>query len=53
MWTGNPLQWLNDLDMLYLKNELYSNMGCRTNISVSPQRTALFTVSELVRELLK
>lgn len=52
MWTGDPVKWLNNLDMHYLKNELYSNMGLRIHVGISDVRKDIQSISELIKELL-
>ena len=51
-WSGNPLQWLNSMDVHALQNRLYANMNCQYAQGCSGQRDAYQKVSDIVKELL-
>lgn len=51
-WSGNPLQWLNDMDVHALRNRLYANMNCQYAQGCSGQRDACQRVSGLIKQLL-
>ena len=52
LWKGNPLQWLNDMDVYALKNQLYANMGSRYTMGLSGQRDAYQKVSQILKDIL-
>ena len=52
MWKGNPLQWLDDMDLYVLKNQLYANIGSRYSINSSGQRDAYLKISQIVKDIL-
>ena len=52
MWKGNPLQWLDDMDLYALKNQLYANMGSRYTMGLSGQRDAYQKISQIVKDIL-
>ena len=52
IWKGNPLQWLDELDLYALKNQLYANIGSGYAINSSGQRDAYQKISQIVKEIL-
>ena len=52
MWTGDPLKWLDDMDIFMLKNELYANLECKNAFGFSAQRDAYKKVSQILNDLL-
>lgn len=52
VWTGDPLKWLNDMDVFMLKHELYANLEYRNTSGYSMQRAAYQKVSQLLRSIL-
>ena len=52
MWKGNPLQWLNDMDVYALKNQLYANMDSRYTMGLSGQRDAYQKISQILKGIL-
>jgi len=52
MWKGDPLTWLDDMDVYMLKNELYTAIGSRYMYEPSEQREAFRKVSQIVRAVL-
>lgn len=52
MWRGNPLQWLDDMDLYALKNQLYANIGSRCTMGLSRQRDAYQKVTQIVKGIL-
>ena len=53
IWKGDPLSYLDNMDVYMLKNQLYANMGCSYNIGLSGQRSAYQKVAQVVREILR
>lgn len=52
MWKGDPMQWLDDMDLYALKNQLYANIGGRFVINSSGQRDAYQKLSQIVKDIL-
>ena len=52
IWKGNPLQWLDDMDLYALKNQLYANIGSRHSTNSSGQRDAYQKISQIVKDIL-
>lgn len=52
MWKGDPLSWLDDMDVYMLKNQLYASMGSRYMYEPGGQRAAFHKVSQLTKDLL-
>ncbi|MBD5161228.1 MAG: hypothetical protein HDT14_04280 [Oscillibacter sp.] len=52
MWKGNPQQWLDDMDLYALKNQLYANIGKQTALGRSGQRDAYQKVAQIVKDIL-
>ena len=52
MWDGDPLKWLNSMDVYMLKNQLYANMNCQYSSGCSGQRDAFQKVAQVVRDIL-
>lgn len=52
MWDGDPLKWLNNMDVHMLKNQLYANMNCQYSSGYSSQRDAFRKVAQIVRDIL-
>lgn len=53
IWKGDPLSYLDNMDVYMLKNQLYANMGCNYDITLSSQRSAYQHVAQVVREVLR
>lgn len=53
IWQGDPLRYLDNMDVYMLKNQLYANMGCNFDITLSSQRSAYQKVAQVVREILR
>ena len=51
-WTGDPLKWLDDMDIFMLKNEMYANLECKNTFGYSAQRDAYMKVSQMLRDIL-
>jgi len=51
-WSGDPLKWLNNMDIFMLKNELYANLACKNAVGCSAQRNAYQNVSKILMEIL-
>ena len=51
-WNGNPLKWLDSMDVHMLKNQLYANMNCQYSSGYSSQRDAFQKVAQVVRDIL-
>lgn len=52
MWNGDPLKWLNDMDVYMLRNQLYADMNCQYSSGRSGQRDAYQKVAQIVRDIL-
>ena len=52
MWNGDPLKWLNSMDVYMLQNQLFANMGCQYSSGCSSQRDALQKVAQVIRDIL-
>lgn len=52
MWNGDPLEWLDSMDVFMLKNQLYANMECQYHSGRSGQRDAFQKVAQIVRGIL-
>lgn len=52
MWKGDPLSWLDDMDVYMLKNQLYASMGSRYMYEPGGQRAAFHKVSQLTKDIL-
>lgn len=52
MWNGDPLKWLNSMDVYMLQNQLYANIGCQYSSGCSSQRDAFQKVVQVVRDIL-
>ena len=52
MWDGDPLKWLNSMDVYMLQNQLYTNMNCQYSSGLSGQRDAFRRVAQVVRDIL-
>lgn len=52
MWNGDPLKWLDSMDVYMLQNQLYANMNCQYSSGYSGQRDAFQKVAQIVRDIL-
>ena len=52
MWNGDPLKWLDNMDVYMLKNQLYADMECQYYSGRSSQRDAFQEVAQIVRDIL-
>ena len=52
MWDGDPLKWLDSMDVYMLKNQLYAGMNAQYASGGSGQREALQKVARIVRDIL-
>ena len=52
MLKGDPLSWLDDMDVYMLKNQLYASMGSRYMYEPGGQRAAFQKVSQITKDLL-
>ena len=52
MWKGDPLSWLDDMDVYMLKNQLYASMGSRYMYEPGGQRAAFHRVSQITKDIL-
>lgn len=50
LWNGDPLQWLNDVDLYMLKYELYAHMEGKT-ANRSAQRAAYSKLIDILKEI--
>ena len=52
MWKGDPLSWLDNMDVYMLKNQLYASMGSRYMLEPGGQRAAFQKVSQITKDIL-
>lgn len=52
MWNGDPLSWLDNMDVYMLKNRLYATMGSRYMYAPGGQREAFHKISQITRNIL-
>lgn len=52
MWKGEPLTWLDDMDVYTLKNQLYASMGSRYMHEPGGQREVFHKVAQITRAIL-
>lgn len=50
-WTGDPVKWLNDLDLNRLKSELFSKLDGKSTVGIGAQRNAYRHVSSIIHKI--
>lgn len=52
LWEGDPVKWLNDIDLYLFKEGLYAEMDRKSTAGISNQKASCQKVAQILKEIL-